>query len=154
MATFSGVNHVWEISVDFGKALGLKKEGIVNLLSGEVEDLNKAQFDLEARGQIYEFLCRSQIEKLGISIEEFASEFGKGKLKEAQQILIEEIADFFLEAGMPEMGEYARKLTTEVVEARKTLGAKIKGMDLTKVLSDKINRIDLEKEMMNPIGSR
>lgn len=153
MAVFEGVNNKWNFHLDFGKAIGLKKEGIVNLLSGETEDLNKVQFNLETRGQVYEFLCRDQIEEKGITPEEFAAEFGKGKLKQAQEILIEEIADFFLEAGMPEIAEYARKLTTEFVEARAALGRKVKGVDLTKVLSEKIEKIDLEQEIRDQTGN-
>lgn len=154
MAIFKGETQEWDFRINFGVAQGLKREGIVNLLSGETEDLNKLQFNLETRGQVYEFLCREQIKVAGMTEEQFAAEFGKGKLKEAQEVLISQVVDFFHEAGMGEIAEYARKLTTEFVEARKQLGEKVKGFDLGKALKSKLDEINLEEEVQKQTGSK
>lgn len=154
MARFFGTTRTWDIVVDFGQVLALKKAGIINLLSGESDELNRIQFDLETRGQVLHFLCESQIQEAGFTPEQFAAEFGKGRLRESQELLLQELIDFFLEAAQPEKAAYLRKLATEIQQARQTISDKIDQAELSPIINEELNKIDLAAEVRKKIGNR
>ena len=150
---FQGHQFDWRIELDFGKAVRLKKDGIVNLLSGDTDEISKIEFSLEVFGQVLATLCEDQIKQKGFTPEQFAADIPKGKIREIRNGLFQELVDFFLDAAQPEMATYCRKVRTEVAAAREKMSRKLEETDLTSVIDEQMDKIDIPQEIRRQIGS-
>ena len=141
MAAFKDVNgKTWDIRMTIGVARRIKSLASIDIFNVDDDFLQNRLFTNPMTvADVLWAIVQPEAEKSKIDSEMFGESLGGSAMRDAQNALVEELADFFTGMGQGSKASALKKMQTTLMEADKEAMSQIEKVDVTKAVKELIS---------------